>query len=120
MNLEDKGFALQASFKFGPGFSHMLNIRGDDPQTFAENCQMAEQLISNLTQLGELFNPSTPPTEAEAISEIQNQLGGQVIGKTCSHGPMAFKEGFNQTKQKAWKAWMCQSNGRDKCAPIWM
>lgn len=119
--MEDKGFALQLSIKLGPTGQHMLNIRGSDPQEFAENCQMAEQLAGNLMQLGELFNPpaSPPPTEAEAIATVQSALGGEVIGKTCVHGPMVFKEGQSRAG-KPWKAWMCNSRDRNKCDPVWV
>lgn len=118
--LDDKGFALQLSIRLGPQGQHMLNVRGSDPQEFAENCQMAEQLAGNLIQLGELFNPpADPPTEAEAIATVQNTLGGEVIGKTCAHGPMVYKTGESRGG-KAWKAWMCNSRGRDKCDPVWV
>jgi hypothetical protein len=114
-------FGVQVNYKFGPHGQHMLNVRADTPEELAGTCSLIEQLVTPLIQLGEMFNPVTEP---QAIQEIQNQLGGQVIatnaGKVCAHGQMVYKTGIGKNGAP-WKAFMCPApQGAPKCAPEWI
>lgn len=110
----DEGFAVQASYKFGPHGSHMVNVRGKTPEEFADNAQKVEQVANAILDLGQIFTgmPEVPEGQAEAL--LKEELGGRVVERVCPHGTMTLKSGAT------WEAWMCPAPKNDptKCQPI--
>jgi hypothetical protein len=99
--------------------------------TKAEAKPFAEKLADKITMPVE-DDPWTvkavtePPTAAEAVSLVQDVLGGSKIDDdipTCQHGIMAFSEGVSKKNNKPWAQFRCQNPAGgflEKCEPVWL
>jgi hypothetical protein len=62
-------------------------------------------------------------TAAQAIGQIETQLGGQLVGESpiCAHGHMLLKEGTSPKTGKAYHGYVCTEKVKAKqCSPMWM
>lgn len=60
------------------------------------------------------------PTAATALSEIENQLGAELIAEApvCNHGHMIFRTGEKNGRE--WGGWFCTEKSKSKqCTAIW-
>lgn len=105
---------FQTSYMVGP---LQVVVREDDAQAFQEALEYVASLVPVIDAVGEKINPPKTipePAASQMENEVANQLGGQVVGKTCQHGAMTLKSGAT------WEAWMCNARQGDpsKCQPI--
>jgi hypothetical protein len=59
---------------------------------------------------------------ATAVSEIQGQLGGELVAASprCVHGSMVWAEGTAKSTGKPWAAYKCtEKNRANQCDPYW-
>ena len=114
MNNENDWWEVQTSLVFGPHHRHMTNIRGRNPQHFAQNANAVEQIVESIKGLGRLFDGLTEEESVKAEQMLSEELGGNVIARVCPHGTMTLKSGAT------WEAWMCPARKDDptKCQPI--
>lgn len=62
-------------------------------------------------------------TAAQAIGEIESQLGGQLIDESpiCAHGHMILKEGTSPKTGKPYHGYVCTEKVKAKqCSAMWM
>lgn len=64
--MSDEGFKYQASFKFGPGQAHMLNVRADNHQEFFGALLEAEKAVQGLNDVMAALSaaPATSPANS--------------------------------------------------------
>jgi hypothetical protein len=66
--------------------------------------------------------PAQQSYQQPAQQAPQQQQGYQGDGRTCQHGVMTYKEGFNQAKGTNWKAYFCPTpkNTPGQCKPTFV
>jgi hypothetical protein len=59
---------------------------------------------------------------AQTYQAAPQQSAPQGDGRTCAHGPMLYKEGYNQQKGKAWKGYFCPTpkGTPDQCRAVFV
>ena len=81
--MTDSGFAVQASYKFGPGNGDMLNVRGDSVSEFAQTLEALKGGINKIQEIGALIRDAGPVTTEQAMANIQQAFpSAQVIQET--------------------------------------
>lgn len=122
-------YKIQASIKFGPGGSGMLNLRADSADELRESTVAAVGVCAELAVLVEAFNTEFSAVSAVAASfpgtTVQQQYpqqqpqqqypAQQAQGALCPHGPMTYLE----AKDGSWKGHFCplQKGDPNKCKP---
>jgi len=85
-------WGIQASFKFGPGSNHMLNVRGKDAAELATQLGDLTERLGAENFLGEaseaLGVPSVMASAQAAITNAYPQAAPAGTGPVCQHGPM--------------------------------
>ncbi len=117
---ETKAFPrFQTSYMVGP---LQVVVRDDDAGSFVEALERVGGMVPVIDAVGEKINPPKLPTEeqsAQAEKMVADGLNGRVIGRTCAHGEMTYREGVSQSTQKPYKGWFCpQRTGG--CNPIFV
>jgi hypothetical protein len=107
-----------------PSREEMSKVIQNQPKPFSE------KLADKITMPAE-DDPWTvkavnePQTAAEAVSLVQDVLGGTKIDSdlpSCIHGQMKFEDGVSQKTKKPWARFGCQKPGGylEKCPPEWL
>ena len=108
-----------------PSRQEMAKVNQGQPKAFAE--KLSDKIIMPVEDDPWSVKAVAPtPTAAEAISLVQDVLGGSKIDDdipTCQHGVMAFSEGVSKKNNKPWAQFRCQNPAGgflEKCEPIWL
>ncbi len=116
---------VQASFKFGIGQEHMLNVRADDFSELSELLEsvpadLAGKLGSAAAALGLVTSVATATGDSVDVvshaAPAQQQAGGPPL---CAHGPRVYKKA-KPGSGKTWEAFFCNTpqGASGKCDPI--
>jgi hypothetical protein len=116
-------YKLQASFKYGPGLTGMLNVRANDEEEFKDLLGAAADSAASLGIVS-----SALEEEFKAAQIVANAFPGttQVTGqagaggaRVCPHGPMTYRQ--SPDGGKSWAGWFCsrQKTDPDRCKPIY-
>lgn len=113
-------WGAQASFKFGPGSNHMLNIRGKDVAELSTQLGDLTERLGAENFLGEVSDALGVPTVmSQATAAITNAYpqaapAGQLAAPTCQHGPMKDLSAKNYRNR-----WYCPApKGQPQCAAL--
>jgi hypothetical protein len=108
-----------------PSREEMAKVNQAQPKPFAE--KLNDKIIMPVEDDPWSVKAVAPtPTAAEAVSLVQDVLGGSKIDDdipTCQHGVMAFSEGVSKKNNKPWAQFRCQNPAGgflEKCEPIWL
>lgn len=123
MSGDDGGYKLQASFKYGPGMTGMMNVRSNDTEEFTRLVNQALESIGPLAVLQDAFNTEFASVSAVAsafpgttvINQPAQQGGTPNCGPNGSHGAMQYRE----APDGSWKGHFCplQKGDVNKCKP---
>lgn len=123
--MADNGdFKLQISYKLGPNYADMLNVRADDAYELdGLLIGVRDHLVPLVTEVGELLRAAgnvapltvpqphvslggqTPAMQASDIPPTNAPSGQGTFPKSCPHGLMTFREGVSA--RGAWKGYFC-------------
>lgn len=117
-------YKFQASLKYGPGGSGMLNVRANSREEFVAAVNEAVDSIGPLAVLTEAFNTefasvsavaSAFPTAMVVNQQPAQQGGTPNCGPNGSHGAMQYRE----APDGSWKGHFCplQKGDVNKCKP---
>ena len=108
-----------------PSRQEMAKVNQAQPKPFAE--KLSDKIIMPVEDDPWTVKAVAPtPTAAEAVSLVQDVLGGSKIDDdipTCQHGVMAFSEGVSKKNNKPWAQFRCQNPAGgflEKCEPVWL
>jgi hypothetical protein len=108
-----------------PSRQEMAKVNQAQPKPFAE--KLSDKIIMTVEDDPWTVKAVAPtPTAAEAVSLVQDVLGGSKIDDdipTCQHGVMAFSEGVSKKNNKPWAQFRCQNPAGgflEKCEPVWL
>ena len=108
-----------------PSRQEMAKVNQTQPKPFAE--KLSDKIIMPVEDDPWTVKAVTPtPTAAEAVSLVQDVLGGSKIDDdipSCQHGVMAFSEGVSKKNNKPWAQFRCQNPAGgflEKCEPVWL
>ena len=108
-----------------PSRQEMAKVNQAQPKPFAE--KLSDKIIMPVEDDPWTVKAVAPtPTAAEAVSLVQDVLGGSKIDDdipTCQHGVMAFSEGVSKKNNKPWAQFRCQNHVGgflEKCEPVWL
>ena len=108
-----------------PSRQEMAKVNQAQPKPFAE--KLSDKIIMPVEDDPWTVKAVAPtPTSAEALSLVQDVLGGSKIDDnipTCQHGVMAFSEGVSKKNNKPWAQFRCQNHVGgflEKCEPVWL
>ena len=108
-----------------PSRQEMAKVNQAQPKAFAE--KLSDKIIMPVEDDPWTVKAVAPtPTAAEAVSLVQDVLGGSKIDDdipTCQHGVMAFSEGVSKKNNKPWAQFRCQNHVGgflEKCEPVWL
>jgi hypothetical protein len=108
-----------------PSREEMAKVNQAQPKPFAE--KLNDKIIMPVEDDPWSVKAVAPtPTAAEAVSLVQDVLGGSKIDDdipTCQHGVMAFSEGVSKKNNKPWAQFRCQNPAGgflEKCEPVWL
>ena len=108
-----------------PSRQEMAKVNQAQPKPFAE--KLSDKIIMPVEDDPWSVKAVAPtPTAAEAVSLVQDVLGGSKIDDdipTCPHGVMAFSEGVSKKNNKPWAQFRCQNHAGgflEKCEPVWL
>ena len=108
-----------------PSRQEMAKVNQAQPKPFAE--KLSDKIIMPVEDDPWTVKAVAPtPTAAEAVSLVQDVLGGSKIDDdipTCQHGVMAFSEGVSKKNNKPWAQFRCQNPSGgflEKCEPVWL
>ena len=121
-SLANAGYASKGK---RPSRSEMAKVNQAQPKPFAE--KLNDKIIMPVEDDPWSVKAVAPtPTAAEAVSLVQDVLGGSKIDDdipTCQHGVMAFSEGVSKKNNKPWAQFRCQNPAGgflEKCEPVWL
>lgn len=140
--MSDEGFKYQASYKFGPGQAHMLNVRADSPGELGLALMEAEKAAGALQGVATALSgaPNVTTHQADpmpaAVAAVQQQIpqaqaapaaappapaASAAPAPTCIHGARQFRSS-KPGAAKAWSAWMCPTpkGTAGQCEPEWV
>ena len=108
-----------------PSRQEMAKVNQAQPKPFAE--KLSDKIIMPVEDDPWTVKAVAPtPTAAEAVSLVQDVLGGSKIDDdipSCEHGVMAFSEGVSKKNNKPWAQFRCQHHVGgflEKCEPVWL
>ena len=108
-----------------PSRQEMAKVNQAQPKPFAE--KLSDKIIMPVEDDPWTVKTVAPtPTAAEAVSLVQDVLGGSKIDDdipSCEHGVMAFSEGVSKKNNKPWAQFRCQNHAGgflEKCEPVWL
>ena len=108
-----------------PSREEMAKVNNAQPKGFSE--KLADKITMPVEDDPWTTKEVHPtPSAAEAVSLIQDVLGGSKIDEdipTCQHGVMAFSEGVSKKNNKPWAQFRCQNHAGgflEKCEPVWL
>ena len=108
-----------------PSRQEMAKVNQAQQKPFAE--KLSDKIIMPVEDDPWTVKAVAPtPTAAEAVSLVQDVLGGSKIDDdipSCEHGVMAFSEGVSKKNNKPWAQFRCQNPAGgflEKCEPVWL
>ena len=123
--LHTGGISKHSDGKPRPSREEMTKVTKAEPKPFAE--KLADKIIMPVEDdPWSIKAVIEPPSAAEAVSLVQDVLGGSKIDDdipTCQHGVMAFSEGVSKKNNKPWAQFRCQNHVGgflEKCEPVWL
>lgn len=142
--MSNDNWKLQASFRFGPNGTGLLNVKGDDVADLKQQLEAvaALDLYGDVATAGELLaavanaaplaqpQPAYQPAPGAAPPQTTAPAPGPApapaptapptAAPQCPHGLRQYKSGAGA--KGPWKAWMCPAQRDDpsKCSPEWI
>lgn len=125
--MENDGWKLQASFKFGKNQEAMLNVRANTPQELDDTCQAVNDVVGTLCVLADFLRANSVVAESFPGSTVVGSQNNPApayksqpaqpaaAGVECRHGPMVKRSGPD------WEGYFCPmpKDHPERCKPVY-